>query len=191
MILSINLFYLKVCFFIIRKGQDEKNSRDIKKSLALNIQSSRKSKKVMFMKKMLIILALLTVSLLAACQSRIVGDDITGGVVGVADYGTAKEEYVGDEMIIVKEFHVVADKSIYRPSILEVDKGDSVRIVIYASNTNHGFVLPAYGINEFLEEDNYKTIEFVADQAGEFTFFSNVYSGPGTKDMKGTLVVNE
>jgi len=86
---------------------------------------------------------------------------------------------------------VVADKSIYRPSILEVDKGDSVRIVIYASNTNHGFVLPAYGINEFLEEDNYKTIEFVADQAGEFTFFSNVYSGPGTKDMKGTLVVNE
>ncbi len=145
----------------------------------------------MFMKKMLIVLALLTVGLLAACQSRIVSDDITGGVVGVRDYGIAKEEYLGDELVIIKEFHIVADKSIYRPNILEVDKEDYVRIIIYASNTNHGFVLPAYGINEFLEEDNYKTIEFVADQAGEFTFFSNVYSGPGTKDMTGTLVVNE
>lgn len=143
------------------------------------------------MKKILIVLTLITISLLAACQSRIVGDDITGGVVGVTDYGTAKEEYVGDEMVIVKEFHIVADKSIYRPNILEVDKGDSVRLIIYASNTNHGFVLPSYGINEFLEEDNYKIIEFVADQAGQFTFFSNVYSGPGTKNMKGTLIVNE
>ena len=143
------------------------------------------------MKKMLIILAILTVSLLAACQSRIVSDDITGGVVGVADYGTVKEEYVGDELVIVKEFHIVADKSMYRPNILEVDKGDHVIAILYASSSNHGFVLPAYGINEFLEEDNYKTIEFVADQAGQFTFFSNVYSGPGTKDMKGTLIVNE
>ncbi len=142
------------------------------------------------MKKILIVV-LLIVSLLTACQSRIVGDDITGGVVGVTDYGTAKEEYMGDEMVIVKEFHIVADKSIYRPNMLEVDNGDYVRLIIYASNANHGFVLPAYGINEFLEEDNYKTIEFVADQAGEFTFFSNVYSGPGTKNMKGTLVVNE
>ena len=191
MILSINLFYLKVCFFIIRKGQDEKNSRDIKKSLALNIQSSQNSEKVMFMKKMLIILALLTVSLLAACQSRIVGDDITGGVVGVGDYGTVKEEYVGDELVIVKEFHVVADKSIYRPNILEVDKGDSVRIIIYASSSDHGIVIPAFGINEYVEEGNYKEIEFVADQAGQFTFFSNVYSGPGTKNMKGTLMVNK
>ncbi len=145
----------------------------------------------MFMKKILIILALLTVSLLTACQSRIVGDDITGGVVGVADYGTTKEEYVGDELVIVKEFHVVADKSIYRPNILEVDNGDYVRLIIYASNSDHGIVIPAFGINEHLEEDNYKTIEFVADQAGEFTFFSNVYSGPDTKDMTGTLIVNE
>lgn len=145
----------------------------------------------MFMKKILIILALLTASLLVACQSRIVSDDITGGVVGVTEYGLTQEEYVGDEKVIVKEFHIVADKSIYRPSLLEVDKGDTVRLIIYASNTNHGFVLPAYGINEFLEEDNYKTIEFVADQEGQFTFFSNVYSGPGTKDMKGTLIVNE
>jgi len=145
----------------------------------------------MFMKKMLVILLILIVSLLSACQSRIVGDTITGGVVGPVEYGETKEERQGAETVTVKEFHIVADKSIYRPKILEVNEGDFVRLIIYASNANHGIVIPAYGINEFLEEDNYKTIEFVADKPGTFTFFSNVYSGPGTKDMTGTLIVKE
>jgi nitrosocyanin len=143
------------------------------------------------MKKMLVILLILIVSLLSACQSRIVGDTITGGVVGPVEYGETKEERQGAETVTVKEFHIVADKSIYRPKILEVNEGDFVRLIIYASNANHGIVIPAYGINEFLEEDNYKTIEFVADKPGTFTFFSNVYSGPGTKDMTGTLIVKE
>ncbi len=147
----------------------------------------------MCMKKSIImILSIAMLALfLASCQSRIVGDTITGGVVGSVEYGETKEERQGAETVTVKEFHIVADKSIYRPKILEVNEGDFVRLIIYASNTNHGFVLPAYGINEFLEEDNYKTIEFIADQPGTFTFFSNVYSGPGTKDMTGTLIVKE
>lgn len=141
--------------------------------------------------KLLLCIIFLCIGLvfLVGCQSKIVEDLITGGVVGIVDYGQAKQERQGNELIVVKEFHIVADKSLYRPNIIQVNKGDTVRIIIYASNSNHGFVLPAYGINEFLEENNYKTIEFVADQAGTYTFFSNVYSGPGTKDMNGKLIV--
>lgn len=147
-------------------------------------------KKVIYMKKTMLF-GLVVLMLLAACQSKIVSNDMTGNVVGVIEYGTAKEERMGTEMVAVKEFNIVADKSVYRPNLLQVNEGDYVRLIIYASNSNHGFVLPAYGINEFLEEDNYKTIEFVADQPGTFTFFSNVYSGPGTKNMNGRLIVAE
>ncbi len=144
------------------------------------------------MKKTIIIILSITflTVFLVSCQSRIVGDTITGGVVGPVDYGETKQERQGIEVITVKEFHIVADTK-FTPNILEVNEGDYVRLVIYASTHNHGFVLPAYGINEFLEEDNYKTIEFVADQPGTFTFFSNVYAGPQTKDMSGKLIVNE
>lgn len=144
------------------------------------------------MKKLSILLLFISVALLlASCQNKIVGDTITGGAVLPVEYGTAKEERVGSETVTVKEFAITASKGRYIPDTLQVDKGDSVRLILYASDANHGFVLPAFGINEFLEENNYKAIEFVADKDGTYTFFSNVYAGPKTKNMVGTLVVVE
>jgi heme/copper-type cytochrome/quinol oxidase subunit 2 len=142
------------------------------------------------MKKMLFF-GLVVLMLLAACQSKFVENDITGQVVGVIEYGNVKEERVGTEFITVKEFTMTISKEGYSPHLLQVNKGDTVRIIAYAKDTNFGFVLPAYGINEYLEENNYKTIEFVADQDGTFAFFSNVYSGPNTKNMNGKLIVSE
>jgi heme/copper-type cytochrome/quinol oxidase subunit 2 len=143
------------------------------------------------MKRILFIITVVLVVLsLSACQSTIVGDGVTGAVVGAVDYGETKEEAYADGTIEVKEFAVRVTKEGFDPKILSVDKGDPVRLILYPSDTDHGFVLPAYGINEHLEEDNYKTIEFIADADGEYTFFSNVYSGPNTKNMYGTLLVS-
>ncbi len=129
--------------------------------------------------------------ILAACQSKILSNDMTGNVVGIIDYGTTKEERIGTKMVIVKEFNIVADRSIYRSNLIEVKEGDYVRLIMYASGSDAGLVIPAYGINEHLEENNYKVIEFVADQSGTFSFYSNVYSGPDTKNMNGKLIVSE
>lgn len=143
------------------------------------------------MKKVLIIMSIVLFLLAVACQNQFVSDDITGSVVGPIDYGETKEESQGEETVTVKEFYIVANRNGFNPDNLEVNKGDLVRFVIYASNKDFTIVLPEYGINEFLEEDNYKTIEFFADQAGEFTFFSNIYSGPQSGDMVGALTVVE
>lgn len=147
------------------------------------------------MKKILSLLCISLLIVLVGCQSRIVGNGITGEVVkGVnyekQDYGIEKQERQGTEMITVKEFHITADNQ-FRPNHLVVNEGDTVRLIIFASTSNYGFVQPDYGINEFLEEDNYKTIEFVADTPGTFSFWSNVYSGPETPYMNGRLVVME
>lgn len=140
--------------------------------------------------KKIMLLGLVVLMMLTACQSKFVGNDVTGQVVGIIDYGAVKEERVGEEMTTVKEFSVVVTKTGYSPDLLQVDKGDTVRIIAYAKDANHGFVLPAFGINEYLEENNYKTIEFVADQEGTFSFFSQVYSGPNTKNVNGKLIVS-
>ncbi len=143
------------------------------------------------MKKILIIMSIVLFLLIAACQNQFVSDDITGGVVGPVEYGETKEERQGAGVVTVKEFYIVANRNGFEPDNLEVNKGDLVRLVLYASNKDFTFVLPEDGINEFLEEDNYKTVEFVADQAGEFTFFSSIYSGPQSADLQGTLTVVE
>ncbi len=164
-----------------------------KKSTSLNITNSRRQlPRGDSVKKFIISIFLVSfVLLLASCQSKIVGDALTGGVVLPVEYGTAKEERVGSEIVIVKEFAITASKGRYIPNTLQVNKGDTVRLILYASDGNHGLVLPAYGINEFLEENHYKTIKFVADKDGTFKFFSNVYAGPNTKNMVGTLIVVE
>ncbi|MFA6887973.1 MAG: hypothetical protein WC254_00580 [Candidatus Woesearchaeota archaeon] len=143
------------------------------------------------MKKAIMMGCFFVILFLTACQSTILSNDMTGNVVGIIDYGSVKEERMGTEMVTVKEFNIVADRSAYRPDLIEVNRGDFVRLIMYSSDADTGFVLPAYGINEYLKESNYKTIEFVADQAGTFTFYSNVYSGPDTKNMNGNLIVSE
>ena len=148
------------------------------------------------MKKMVSVLCMFLMLLfIVGCQSKIVSNDVTGGVVngviyGPPVYGTEKQERQGADMVTVKEFHIVADNE-FRPNYLEVNKGDYVRLIIYASVHNYGFVLSEYGINEYLEEDDYKTIEFVADTPGTFSFWSNVYSGPQTPYINGRLVVKD
>jgi heme/copper-type cytochrome/quinol oxidase subunit 2 len=148
------------------------------------------------MKRLLIIIVVvLFLVSLGACEGPIAGGGITGAIVGEVSYGDVsygdvKEERYGEDYINVKEFVVRVTKNGYGPNILQVSKGDPVRLILYPSDADHGFVLPAFGINEHLEEGNYKTLEFVADMDGKYTFFSNVYAGPNTKNIFGILVVD-
>jgi heme/copper-type cytochrome/quinol oxidase subunit 2 len=143
-------------------------------------------------KRMIGLFLIMTLFFTVGCSSRIVGDSATGAAVGIIEYGEAREERIGADIVPVREFTITASQKVgYTPNIFQAQKGELIRLIIYASDAKHGFVLIPYGINEFIEENNYKTIEFVADQVGEFTFFSNVYAGPGTKDMYGVLIIEE
>jgi heme/copper-type cytochrome/quinol oxidase subunit 2 len=61
-----------------------------------------------------------------------------------------------------------------------VAKGDAIQILFYARNTAYTFVLPQFNINQTIEANSGKTIEFTAGKAGVFPFECTSCSNKGT-----------
>ncbi len=91
----------------------------------------------------------------------------------------------------VHEISMTAKKYEFSPSVITVKKGEKVRLIITATDRDHGFKLDAFGINQVLKKGDPATIEFTADKAGTFEFKCSVFCGMGHGKMKGKLVVEE
>lgn len=89
----------------------------------------------------------------------------------------------------VKEFRIVAKRFEYSPATITVKKGDHVRFVLTTADVTHGIELPEYRVSITAAPGETKIAEFTATTPGTFTFHSNVYSGEGYPEMKGTLIV--
>lgn len=89
----------------------------------------------------------------------------------------------------IKVFIMNAEKFKFTPSILTVDKGDIVRLTITSKDADHGISIGDFGVSETIKAGTTKTVEFIADKTGTFTFQCSVYCGEGHPSMKGTLIV--
>src|SRR5437773_4979277 len=89
------------------------------------------------------------------------------------------------------EIHVTAKKYEFNPNMITVRKGEHVKLVITATDRDHGFKLDAFKINQHLKKGEPATVEFDAKNAGEFPFQCSVICGMGHHRMKGKLVVEE
>ena len=89
----------------------------------------------------------------------------------------------------VKEFKMTAKQFAFEPEIIEVNKGDMVRLIVTSIDVPHGISIPEYGINERLNPGEPVTIEFIADKEGTFTAFCSVFCGSGHSNMKGKIIV--
>ena len=87
------------------------------------------------------------------------------------------------------EVRVTAKKYEFDPSVITVRQGEHVKLVITATDRDHGFKLDAYKINQHLKKGEPATVEFDAKNAGEFPFQCSVICGMGHHKMKGKLVV--
>ena len=145
------------------------------------------------MKKVLFLLVfLMGALLLSACskeQPNAQLNDAVGKGSDVPQENNAAEttaEPAGSE---VKEFRIEARQFLFDPGVIEVSKGDRVRLVITSVDVPHGFSILEYGINERLDVGKPKVIEFVADKESTFTSFCSVACGAGHGSMKGQLIV--
>ena len=89
----------------------------------------------------------------------------------------------------VKEFTMTAQRYSFTPGDLTVNKGDTVILHITSIDVNHGIAIPQFGVSQELPVGQEETVKFIADKAGTYTFFCNVYCGPGHGSMTGTLTV--
>jgi cytochrome c oxidase subunit 2 len=84
---------------------------------------------------------------------------------------------------------MTAKKYEFQPDVIRVKKGNHVKLIITATDKEHGFKLEAFHIDEKLEKGKATEIEFTADQTGTFPFQCSHFCGLGHKKMKGELIV--
>jgi cytochrome c oxidase subunit II len=108
------------------------------------------------------------------------------GAVGIGAYITSAQSTPSDS---VREFAVKAQKFEFSPSVIKVKRGDHVRLTVTALDAEHGFKLEAFHIERQVPKGEAVTVEFTADQAGDFAFHCSHFCGMGHKNMKGRLTV--
>ena len=84
---------------------------------------------------------------------------------------------------------VTAKKYEFDPAVIKVKQGDHVKLVITATDRDHGIKLAAFNISQRLNKGVPTTVEFTADQVGTFPFECSVACGIGHHKMKGQIVV--
>ena len=89
----------------------------------------------------------------------------------------------------VREFTVKAQKFEFSPSVIKVKRGDHVRLNVTALDAEHGFKLDEFHIERKVPKGETVTVDFTADQAGDFSFQCSHFCGMGHKHMKGRLTV--
>ena len=71
-----------------------------------------------------------------------------------------------------------------------VNQGERVRLRIRSEDVIHGFAIGRLGVEAGpIEPGKVTTVEFVADQAGEFTFYCTMWCDPNHARMRGILEV--
>jgi nitrous-oxide reductase len=91
------------------------------------------------------------------------------------------------------EVQMVAVRTSFEPTAIEVNKGD--RVTIYLTNIEqttdelHGLGINEYDINVVADPGEMKIIEFVADKAGVFPFYCTNFCSALHQEMQGYLLV--
>jgi len=74
--------------------------------------------------------------------------------------------------------------------IITVKKGETVRLRITSQDVVHGFAIGGMGVDVGrIIPGEVTTVEFVAERAGRFTYYCNVWCSPYHYRMRGTLEV--
>jgi cytochrome c oxidase subunit 2 len=105
--------------------------------------------------------------------------------------GRAGEEEAATAEASPREIAVSAKKYEFNPNVITVKKGEPVRLVLTATDRDHGFKIEALNIDVRLKKGEPTPVEFTADTAGKYEFKCSKFCGFGHGRMKGELVVEE
>lgn len=84
-----------------------------------------------------------------------------------------------------------ASQFLYSPSVVTVNRGDTVAIQLISTDVVHGLYVDGYGVSAQADPGQTKTLTFVANRPGSFRFRCNVTCGAMHPFMIGKLNVGE
>jgi cytochrome c oxidase subunit 2 len=77
----------------------------------------------------------------------------------------------------------------FSPERLEVTQDDLVKLTVQSADVTYSITIDEYRLSRRVPAGGATTIEFRADRAGTFTFYSNLTSDARHAQMRGELVV--
>jgi len=87
--------------------------------------------------------------------------------------------------------NILAERFTFNPSRITVKQGELVEFVLSSDDTDHGFKIPAAGLDVAIPQQGLgeARVRFVAKEKGTFPFECSRACGAGHHLMRGTLVV--
>jgi cytochrome c oxidase subunit 2 len=86
---------------------------------------------------------------------------------------------------------VVASHAGFKPRVLNIRKGEPLRLVVRTADDEHCFALDAFRVEKRLRPGKPVSVELTPDRAGTFPFHCCLESGAAAETEKGELVVAE
>lgn len=86
--------------------------------------------------------------------------------------------YAQPEKPVEREITIEAKKFSYNPEIIEVNKGDLVKINFVSTDVHHGLYIDGYELKVDAIPGHEGNLTFVADKTGKFTMRCAVTCGP-------------
>lgn len=89
-----------------------------------------------------------------------------------------------------RTIQIVAKRFAFEPEVIEVERGESVRLVLRSADVTHGLEIDGYDLKvEIPRGGEPVSLEFVAERAGRFRVKCSEYCGSGHRRMRGELLV--
>jgi heme/copper-type cytochrome/quinol oxidase subunit 2 len=120
---------------------------------------------------------------------RILGLALLGAGAVVLTSPLAARILAQDQAPNRREFTVRARDYRFSPSRLEVTQDDLVKLTVQSEDVAYSLTIDAYRLSRRIPAGGSTTLEFLADRAGTFPFYSNLTSDSRHGQMRGELVV--
>jgi heme/copper-type cytochrome/quinol oxidase subunit 2 len=88
-----------------------------------------------------------------------------------------------------REITLTARNYRFVPSRIEVAQDDLVKLTVQSEDVAYSLTIDEYRVSRRVPAGGSTTLEFRADRAGTFAFYSNMTNDPRHAQMKGELVV--
>jgi cytochrome c oxidase subunit 2 len=88
-----------------------------------------------------------------------------------------------------REFTLTARNYNFSPNRVEANQDDLIKLTVQSEDVAYGFTIEEYRLSKRIPAGGTTTIEFRADRAGTFTFYSNLSNDSRHSQMRGQLVV--